>query len=87
MDERWKFDFRVLDEADLRAFASAAHSPINEFMHLVGKAVVDGPVPIDWTDRYGWSLLTLIQFNEFMQQADAALRVFLNELRSRNGLA
>ena len=85
MSERWEFDFSVLDEADLRAFASAAYSPINEFMHLVGKSVVDGPVQIDWTDRYGWSLLTLIQFNEFMQQADGALRAFLNELRNRNG--
>jgi hypothetical protein len=84
MDERWVFDFSVLDEADLRAFASAARSPITEFMHLVGKAVTDGPVQIDWSDRYGWSQLTLIQFNEFMQQADGALRAFLNELRRRN---
>ncbi len=84
MNERWLFDFSQLDEADLRAFASAAHSPINEFMHLVGKSVIDGPVQIDWSDRYGWAQLTLIQFNEFMQQADASLRAFLNELRSRN---
>jgi hypothetical protein len=82
MNERWVFDFTRLSRADLEAFVTAAHSPINEFMNLIGKAVTDGPVTIDWSDRYGWSQLTLFQFNEFMHQADTSLRSFLNSLTS-----
>ena len=82
MNEQWIFDFSKLEIGDLQAFAHAPNSPINEFMRLVGKAVVDGPVKIDWQDRYGWAQLTLLQFNSFMQQADTALRAFLTSLRN-----
>ncbi len=82
MGEHWEFDFTKLDSSDLQAFASSAYAPINEFMHLVGKAVIDGPVRIDWGDRYGWAQLTLLQFNSFMQQADTALRAFLKSMRN-----
>jgi hypothetical protein len=82
MNDHWIFDFSKLELGDLQAFANAPNSPINEFMHLVGKAVVAGPVRIDWQDRYGWAQLTLLEFNAFMQQADTSLRAFLGSLRN-----
>ncbi len=32
--------------------------PLTEFMRYVSVTVVDGPIDIDWQDRYGWTALT-----------------------------
>jgi hypothetical protein len=71
--DHWVFDFSSLTGGDFAAWRDVADKPISEFMNLVSKVVVSGPIDIDWTDRYGWTQLTLNQYTELINQRFAAV--------------
>ncbi len=81
MRDRWLFDFTTLSEQDVMGWRSAADEPINEVMNLLRKWIVDGPVQIDWLDRYGWTQLTPNQLKDLIDQANAALADFIRSMR------
>ena len=35
---------------------------------LIGQVVADGPVDVDWQDRYGWTILTCSQFTRLITE-------------------
>jgi hypothetical protein len=73
MNEQWVFDFSTLTEAEITGWRTAAEAPINDVMGLLKQRIVDGPIEIDWSDRYGWTQLTPNQLTDLISQASAAL--------------
>jgi hypothetical protein len=81
MNEQWVFDFSTLTETEIAGWRTAADAPINEVMNLLKQRIVDGPVEIDWSDRYGWTQLTPNQLTDLIAQASTALWDVIRSMR------
>ena len=82
MRERWIFDFSRLSETEIIGWRAASDAPINEVMNLLRQRIVDGPIEIDWSDRYGWTQLTPNQLTDLIAQASTALWDFIRSMKS-----
>ena len=59
---QWTFDrakfFREYQPEDNALIRGMTEAPAVEVMSYVGRFVADGPIDVDWADRYGWTVLS-----------------------------
>ena len=51
-------------------------------MAYLSAFVVDGPIDIDWQDRYGWTSLSMAQIHTLLDQASKVLSTWADEWTS-----
>lgn len=69
MKDRWIFSLEKFMPEDLELFKNFTQVSLNEVMAFLGRIIVDGPVEVDWSDRYGWTILSIPQMGQLFTQA------------------